>query len=81
VIEPVHPLKRSEPHVFEGLPGSALSDQFGLVFDTAVTTAEPLDSAECAVLSVYTENNGCDRTEEIPTDMLLKMGGQMGQLL
>jgi hypothetical protein len=30
VVEPVHPLERGELHVFEGLPGAALADEFGL---------------------------------------------------
>jgi hypothetical protein len=30
VIEPVDPLQRGELHVFEGLPGAALSDELGL---------------------------------------------------
>src|SRR5680860_850072 len=31
VVEPIHPLQGGELHIFEGLPGTALSDHLGLL--------------------------------------------------
>src|SRR5680860_1236088 len=31
VVEPIHPLQGGELHIFEGLPGTALSDRLGLL--------------------------------------------------